>query len=166
MEAEGRHEIARALQASALAPFRVKIRNRPGKAHAAKGRHPGWLLLLRLPRVRLSPVPPHIGQGPSETGKGARRSLSVLRPGSKSSSADTPSQAAAAGAAYPSRRCICSFALFLLLSLTACDCSCSGVRVPADEAEVAARDEPWHWVRARAALATSSDRQMRRQWRS
>ena len=72
--------IARALQASALAPFRVKIRNRPGKAHAAKGRHPGWLLLLRLPRVRLSPVPPHIGQGPSETGKGARRSLAVLRP--------------------------------------------------------------------------------------
>ena len=73
-------KIARALQASALAPFRVKIRNRPGKAHAAKGRHPGWLLLLRLPRVRLSPLPPHIGQGPSETGKGARRSLAVLRP--------------------------------------------------------------------------------------
>ena len=80
MEAEGRHEIARALQASALAPFRVKIRNRPGKAHTAKGRHPSWLLLLRLPRVRLSPLPPHIGQGPSETGKGARRSLAVLRP--------------------------------------------------------------------------------------
>ena len=73
-------KIARALQASALAPFKVKIRNRPGKAHTAKGRHPGWLLLLRLPRVRLSPVPPHIGQGPSETGKGARRSLAVLRP--------------------------------------------------------------------------------------
>ena len=49
-------KIARALQASALAPFRVKIRNRPGKTHTAKGRHPGWLLLLRLPRVRLSPV--------------------------------------------------------------------------------------------------------------
>ena len=48
--------------------------------HTAQGHHPGRLLLLRLPRVRLSPVPPHIGQGPSETGKGARRSLAVLRP--------------------------------------------------------------------------------------
>ena len=37
----------------------------------------------------------------------------------------------------------CSFALLLLVSLTACDRSCSGVRVPADEAEAAARDRWW-----------------------
>ena len=81
MEAEGGHENRARASGKCSCPFlELRSETDPEKPTRPKAAIRAGCCCCACLVCACPLLPPHIGQGPSETGKGARRSLAVLRP--------------------------------------------------------------------------------------